>query len=450
MLPYKLDHTDTRIADLDGQTLLRTMIDLPDRVQFYRHLQQVMLTVREHNRRAALLFIDLDRFRDVNATFGHQWGDVLLERVSSRIRDAVRKSDMVAYMGGDEFAVLLLLDVEDEASVTRVANRILDVLEPSFVVAEHVIDIGGSIGIAVYMPHDEDAHDLLRRAEVAMCTAKRAGSGYAFYSADQDHYSPERLALRGELRQAIKNDQLVLHYQPLADIVTGNVTQVEALVRWQHPQHGLLPPDRFIPLAEQTGLINSLSLWVLNAALRQCRLWQQARIELCISANLSMGNLYDPHLPDRLAEMLQSLGVGQNFLEVEITESTIAADPKRAMQILSRLRDMGVRIAVDDFGTGHSSLAYLKRLPVHAIKIDRSFIKDMIVDENDAAIVRSTIELGHKLGFTVIAEGVENKETYELLSEFGCDLAQGNYLSWPLPADELVRWLQESPLPARQ
>jgi len=426
------------------------MIDLPDRTQFYRHLQQVMLSVRERDRCAALLLIDLDRFRDVNATFGHQWGDVLLERVGARLRDVVRKSDMVAYLGGDEFAVLLLLNVADEANVTRVANRILDVLEPSFLVAEHVIDVGGSIGIAIYTPRDQDAHDLLRRAEVAMCTAKRAGSGYALYSTDQDHYSPERFALRADLRQAIKNDQLVLHYQPLVNMVTGDVTQVEALVRWQHPHLGLLPPDRFIPLAEQTGLINALSLWVLNAALRQCWLWQQTRTELCISANLSMGNLYDPHLPDRLTEMLQSWGVGQNLLEVEITESTIAADPKRAMQILSRLRDMGVRIAVDDFGTGHSSLAYLKRLPVHAIKIDQSFIKDLIADESDAAIVRSTIELGHTLGFTVVAEGVENKETYELLSEFGCDFAQGNYFSRPLPADDLIPWLKESPLLIKQ
>jgi EAL domain-containing protein (putative c-di-GMP-specific phosphodiesterase class I) len=351
---------------------------------------------------------------------------------------------MVAYLGGDEFAVLLLLDVEDEANVTRVANRILDVLGPSFVVAEHVIDVDGSIGITLCRPHEQDAHELLRRAEVAMCTAKRAGSGYAFYSTDQDHYSPERFALRAELRQAIKNDQLVLHYQPLMNLVTGNVAQVEALVRWQHPHHGLLPPDRFIPLAEQTGLINSLSLWVLNAALRQCWLWQQAGVEMCISANLSMGNLYDPHLPDRLTEMLQSWRVSQSLLEVEITESTIAADPKRAMQILSRLRDMGVRIAVDDFGTGHSSLAYLKRLPVHVIKIDQSFIKDLVGEENDAAIVRSTIELGHTLGFTVVAEGVENKKTYELLSELGCDFAQGNYFSYPLPADELLRWMQES------
>jgi diguanylate cyclase (GGDEF)-like protein len=426
------------------------MIDLPDRTQFYRHLQQVMVSVRERDKRAALLLIDLDRFRDVNATFGHQRGDMLLERVSARIRDAVRKSDMVAYLGGDEFAVLLLLNVEDEANVTRVANRILDVLEPSFVMNEHVIDVGGSIGIAIYTPQDQEVHDLLRRAEVAMCTAKRAKSGYAFYSADQDHYSPERFALRAELRQAIKNDQLVLHYQPVINLVTGEVTQAEALIRWQHSQHGLLPPDRFIPLAEQTGLINALSSWVLNAALRQCWLWQQIQIELRISANLSMGNLYDPHLPDRLTEMLQSWGLSQNFLEVEITESTIAADPKRALQILSRLRDMGVRIAVDDFGTGHSSLAYLKRLPIHTIKIDRSFIKDLHVDENDAAIVRSTIELGHTLGFTVVAEGVENKETYELLSTLGCDLAQGNYFSWPLPADDLVHWLRESSSPVKQ
>ncbi len=277
-----------------------------------------------------------------------------------------------------------------------------------------------------------------------MDVAKRAGGGYALYSADQDRYSPDRLALKADLRQAIKHDQLTLHYQPQVNLTTGHVVQVEALVRWQHPQHGLLLPDQFIPLAEQMGVIRSLSLWVLNTTLRQCRAWQHEKLGLRVSVNLSMWDLQDMQLPDTLARMLESWNVAHDYLEVEIVESAIAADPERAVQILARLREMGVRIAIDDFGVGYSSLIYLKQLPVHTLKIDKSFIRDMR-DESDTAIVRSTIALGHTLGLEVVAEGVENKETYDMLVTMGCDLAQGHYLGYPLPATEFTRWLRALP-----
>ncbi len=438
-----IDNAEARTVAPRDQGWLDGSTDLPNHVQFSHRLQQAILTVQRKNKPLALLLVDLDRFREVNATFGHQWGDTLLQQVGSRLRSTLRKSDTVARLGGDEFAVLLLT-VGDELGATRVAGRILRALEPPFVIAGYPIDVGASIGIALYLQNDEDAHALMRRAEAAMDVAKRAGGGYALYSADQDRYSPDRLALKADLRQAIKHDQLTLHYQPQVNLTTGHVVQVEALVRWQHPQHGLLLPDQFIPLAEQMGVIRALSLWVLNTTLRQCRAWQHEKLGLRVSVNLSMWDLQDTQLPDTVARMLESWNVAHDYLEVEIVESAIAADPERAVRILARLREMGVRIAIDDFGVGYSSLLYLKQLPVHTLKIDKSFIRDMR-DESDTAIVRSTIALGHTLGLEVVAEGVENKETYDMLVTMGCDLAQGHYLGYPLPATEFTRWLRALP-----
>ena len=442
------DSTETRAVAPRDPVWLDGSAALPNHMQFSRHLEQAILTVQRKNKPLALLLVDLDRFREVNATFGHQWGDTLLQQVGSRLRSTLRKSDMVARLGGDEFAVLLFT-VEDELGAIRVAGRILRVLEQPFVIAGYPIDIGASIGIALYLQNDEDAHALMRRAAAATDMAKRAGGGYALYSADQDRYSPDHLTLKADLRQAIKHDQLTLHYQPQVNLTTGHVVQVEALVRWQHPQLGLLLPDQFIPLAEQMGVIRSLSLWVLNTALRQGRAWQHEKLGLRVSVNLSMWDLQDTQLPDTLARMLESWNVAHDDLEVEIVESAVAADPERAVQILARLREMGVRIAIDDFGVGYSSLIYLKQLPVHTLKIDKAFIKDMR-DESDAAIVRSTIALGHTLGLEVVAEGVENKETYDMLVTMGCDLAQGHFLSCPRPAAELTRWLRALPGKAGQ
>lgn len=248
--------------------------------------------------------------------------------------------------------------------------------------------------------------------------------------------------LIGELYHAIGHDQLLLYYQPQVSLTTGQVAHVEALVRWQHPQHGLLLPEQFIPLAEQTGLIKPLSLWVLSTALRQCHVWQQAGLSLSVAVNLSMLNLQDVQLPDKIAELLTTWNVAPPRLEVEITESTLATDPQRAKEILTRLSEMGVRIAIDDFGIGYSSLASLKRLPVNGIKIDKSFVMDMAVSADDTTIVHSIIDLGHNLGLQVVAEGVENQATWDLLATLGCDYAQGYYLSYPIPAAELTRWLR--------
>jgi diguanylate cyclase (GGDEF)-like protein/PAS domain S-box-containing protein len=429
-------------AALRHQALHDALTDLPNRTLFRESLQQAILNARRYKKPLALLLLDLDRFREINDTFGHHWGDTLLRQVGARLHGALRKSDPIARLGGDEFAVLLP-NTGDMNGAIRAATRLLNVLEHTFVVEGHTLNVGASIGIALCPDHGEDADTLLRRADIAMYTAKRAHGGFAFYQPEQDDHTPDRLLLAGELRHAIENDQLVLHYQPKASFVTGCVSHVEALVRWRHPQRGLVPPDQFIPLAEQTGLICPLFLWVLNDALRQCSLWQREGIELHVAVNLSMRNLQDPRLPDTLVNFLSRWNLEPTWVELEITESALAADPERAMKILTRFSVMGMRIAIDDFGTGYSSLAYLKRLPVDEIKIDKSFVLGMATDENDATIVRSTIDLGHNLGLKVVAEGIEDQATWNLLAAWGCDLAQGYFLSHPLPATDFVAWLRE-------
>ncbi|HKA55363.1 MAG TPA: EAL domain-containing protein, partial [Candidatus Binatia bacterium] len=292
------------------------MANLPNHAQFSYHLQQATLTARQRNKPLALLLIDLDRLPEINATFGRQWGEVLLQQAGSRLRSTLRKSDLVVHLGGGEFAVLLLTGGNEKGAV-RVAGRILCVLEQPFVIAGYSVDVGVNIGIALSSQGDENAHAFIRRATVATRMAEHAGSGYAFYSADRDPYSPDRLVLKADLRYAIKHDQLLLHYQPQVALATGRVVQAEALVRWQHPRHGLLLPCQFMPLAEQMGLMRSLSLWVLNTALRQCRMWQREKIGLRVAVNLSMWDLQDARLPDTLAQLCQSWQVAPDNLEVE-------------------------------------------------------------------------------------------------------------------------------------
>jgi EAL domain-containing protein (putative c-di-GMP-specific phosphodiesterase class I) len=274
-----------------------------------------------------------------------------------------------------------------------------------------------------------------------MYVAKRGGSGHAVHQWEQDVHGPDRLGMIGELRAAIERDELILHYQPKVSLRTGRCDRVEALVRWQHPLRGLIPPDDFIPLAEQTGLIKPLTQWVIRAALRQCRAWQDSGLDISVGVNLSMRNLHDPDLVDQISHLLEVTGVRPAFLKLEVTESALMTDPQRALGSLARLRAIGVEIAIDDFGTGHASLSYLKQMPVEEIKLDRSFVRDMCTDKNDYTIVRSTIELAHDLGLRVIAEGVEDQETWDLLVKLGCDLAQGYHMSRPLPAAELRTWL---------
>jgi EAL domain-containing protein (putative c-di-GMP-specific phosphodiesterase class I) len=303
------------------------------------------------------------------------------------------------------------------------------------------IDVGASLGISLFPDHGAEPGELLRRADVAMYIAKDIGGGFEVYSTLKDHHSVTRLTLAGDLRQALAQDHLRLYFQPLLTLPHGEIIGVEVLARWQHPKRGLILPEHFIPLAETTGLIGVLTLWVLEAALRQCHAWHEAGYPLGISVNLSMRTLQDAQLPDTVSWLLRRYNVAPEKLTLEVTESTLMADPLRALSVLTQLAAIGVRIAIDDFGTGYSSLAYLKGLPVHEIKIDKSFVIGMGNGAKDSAIVRSVIELGHNLGMQVVAEGVEHKSAWNVLASMGCDIVQGNLMSLPIPAAELEAWV---------
>lgn len=426
---------------LRHQALHDALTSLPNRALLHDRLKEGIASERRTGRPLALLFMDLDRFKEVNDTFGHQYGDRLLQETASRLRGLLRESDTIARLGGDELAVLLP-DTDVDGAIVA-ASKILKVQEQPFVIEGYTLNVGASIGIALSPQHGVDANTLMRHADVAMYVAKRSRCGYAIYAADQDRHAPSRLAFLSELRFAIEQDQLVVFYQPQADFKTGQVIRVEALVRWQHPRRGMVPPSEFIALAEQTGLIGPLTLWVLNAALRECGAWRKAGWDVGVSINLSAQNLHHPQLPGTVADLLQTWSVPASALWVEITESTLMADPAQALETLTSLSRAGVQISIDDYGTGYSSLAYLKRLPVDEIKIDRSFVSQMAKDDNDAAIVRSTVGLGHDLGLTVVAEGVESEMTWDLLASLGCDVAQGYYLSPPMPASRFIDWLSE-------
>lgn len=417
---------------------------LPNRTLLQNRLKEAISTAARENHPLAFLLLDLDRFKGINDTLGHPRGDILLQQVGARLKSVLWEPDTVSRLGGDEFAVLLPRLAAAEY-INVVIQKIQNAMKTPFVIEDLPIAVEASIGIALYPDHGTDADTLIQRADVAMYIAKRSGSGYAVYAPEQNQHRPDRLALMGELRHAIEHDQLLLHYQPKISLQTHRIIDVEALVRWQHPKHGMMPPGQFIAPADQTGLIKPLTLWVLNSALNQCRAWLNAGMEIPVSINLSARNLRDPEFPDQVNGVLETSGIPPDRLELEITESAIVMDPPRAMEILERLSGMGVRLSLDDFGTGYSSLGYLKKLPVDEIKIDRSFVTDMTQDEKDAMIVRSTIDLGHNLGCKVVAEGVENRETWNRLAALGCDSAQGYYISRPLPADEFSHWFGISP-----
>ncbi len=424
---------------LEHQALHDGLTDLPNRTLLHERLRQAISARDETSSGSvALLVIDLDRFKEINDTFGHQYGDLLLQQIGERLREAIGPAGTIARLGGDEFA--LLLSNADDLRSQRIARQLLSVLDETFTILEHRVDISASIGIALSPEHGADADVLLRRADVAMYLAKRASRGYAVYSFDQDQHSPERLALMSELRKAIDNDdELMLHYQPKVSLKSNRCVGVEALVRWRHPQRGMIPPDQFIPLAEQTGIIKSLSYWVLNTALKQAHHWQQSGLRIPIAVNLSMRDLHDPELPDTIAGLIKRWQVPPTSLQVEITENGIMAEPARALQTVTALRALGLRIAIDDFGTGYSSLAYLKRLPVDELKIDRSFVRELCEEADDRAIVRSTVGLGHDLGLTIVAEGIENAATWDLLEQIGCDIGQGYHIGRPVSATELIQ-----------
>ncbi|MBA3305807.1 MAG: EAL domain-containing protein [Thermoleophilaceae bacterium] len=426
-------------AENEHQAQRDALTGLPNRALFNRLLDQALASC-PRNGQVAVLLMDLDRFKEINDTLGHYNGDLVLERVGERLRTVLREGDSVARLGGDEFA-MLLPEVSASESVVNTAARVHRALEEPFTAGGLTLKIEASIGIALYPEHGEKGGTLLRSADVAMYAAKKAHTGHAVYAPDQQQYSPARLGLVGQLPRAIEQGELVLHYQPKARFSTGAIEGVEALVRWDHPQRGLLLPDEFIPVTEHTQMIRPLTIHVLETALAQVRAWEKMGLDLSVAVNLSTQILLDLCLPDEIEQMLSRVGAPPEKLVVEITESAIVYDPRRAQTVLQSLHDMGLRIMIDDFGTGYSSLVSLKQLPVSAIKIDRSFVMGMEADESDAALVKSTAQLGHNLGLEVVAEGVETPAVWNRLEELGCDFAQGYYLSKPLADEQFLRWL---------
>jgi diguanylate cyclase len=428
-------------AENQQQALHDGLTGLPNRTLLLDRTDQAIRQADRELVPAALLLLDLDRFKEVNDTLGHHYGDRLLIQVGERLRGSLREVDTVARLGGDEFAVLLPR-IETAEGATTVARKLQAALEEPFLLEDLALEVEASIGVAIYPQHGSDTDELLQRADIAMYVAKDTHAGFVLFDPKQDQHSPDRLALLGELRRAIDRQQLLLHYQPKVDAHTGQVLGVEALVRWQHPEHGLLSPGEFIPLAERTGLIGPLTRYVLDAALRQSQAWWQTGHELSMAVNVCARSLLDLDFPDQVAGLLARWEVPARLLVVEITESTIMADPTHALEILGGLDAMGVQVSIDDFGTGYSSMAHLKSLPVHELKVDRSFVSHMISNASDEVIVRSTIDLGRNLGLRVVAEGVEDEATWRALDALGCDVIQGYYISRPVPPDDLIYWLE--------
>lgn len=425
---------------LEYQAQHDNLTSLPNRSLLFERLEAELQSARDHVEPLALFVMDLDQFKEVNDTLGHHVGDRLLQEVGRRLASVLRRTDTVARLGGDEFAVLLPgADIQHSKTVCR---KILAALDRPIKVENLCLRAGISIGVAQFPEHGQDANLLMRYADIAMYEAKRKHKGFAFYTPGNDEHSISRLGLSGELRDAITDNQLMLEYQPMVDFKSGRIFCAEALVRWQHPEYGLIPPEEFIPSAEQTGVIRPLTLWVIDQALGQAKRWTRIGLELRISINLSVRSLQDRQLPGQVQQLIDRHRVNPGCVILEITESAIMSDPLTARRVMRRLSNMGFQLSIDDFGTGYSSLAYLKQLPVDEIKIDKSFVTRMDQDENDAVIVRATIDLAHNLGMKVVAEGVESTDVWDLLEMLGCDTAQGYFIRRPLDAGELTEWIR--------
>jgi diguanylate cyclase (GGDEF)-like protein len=410
------------------QALHDDLTDLPNRLHFRTSIAQSIEQARRDNARVAVLLLDLDRFKEINDTLGHQSGDELLKELATRLRALTTENVTLARLGGDEFGIVA--HGAGASVALDLAEHVRAAIEPPFLIQGIPLVIEGSIGISIYPEHGEGVDALLQKADVAMYGAKDRRLGIAVYDGNLDTNTADHLAIVSELRRALDAEEIVLYFQPQADARTGVVVGAEALIRWQHPVRGLMPPNDFVPHVERTGMSTALSAYVLSGAARQLREWRDQGVDLSLAVNLTMHDLLDTSLPERVAEMLERFAVDPERLELEITERVIMADPVRVKNVVERLKRIGVRLAIDDFGTGYSSLSYLKSLPLDVIKIDRSFV--MGLDRaSDQAIVRSTIDLGHNLGLTVVAEGVEDQQTLDELNRYGCDLVQGFLIARP-------------------
>ena len=435
------DIIEQRQHALEHQALHDNLTGLPNRALLQDRLEHAIRYSDRHDTSLAFMVIDLDRFKEINDTLGHHVGDRVLNEISNRLRNCLRKSDTVARLGGDEFA-LIIPDTE-AAQATQFAKKISIAINEVLVIDNQNLYIGASIGISMYPEDGIDSDTLVRYADIAMYSAKQDNIDSALFNIKMDKISVDNLSLLGDFREELNNQtgQLQLYYQPKIDLTKKKVISVEALLRWQHPEQGFISPEFIIRMAEQSGLIGNLTTWVIEQAIHDCAQWQRNKINIGISINLSAWNLQDPKLPRLIKTVINKNKLPPETLSFEITESAVMKDPARAREVLEQLSEMGISLEIDDYGTGFSSLAYLKLLPVNTLKIDKSFVIDMLKDHNDLIIVRSTIELAHNLGMLVIAEGVEDAETLLRLQQLNCDSAQGFYIAKPLPVDELFKWI---------
>ncbi len=433
------DEVIKKTEALEHQAMHDSLTELPNRKLLHNRLQQELLRSERSSQPLVLIISDLNRFKEVNDTLGHHIGDIILQQAAKLMTDTFRKTDSVARLGGDEFGILL--PETNLAQAVLLASHVVQQFDKPFIVENQTLSVGISMGLVEYPMHGDNVNRLMQHADVAMYTAKRTRSGYFVYEPDEDTHSIGRLALMNEFREAIHNHRLELFYQPKINISNNIVVGVEALLRWNHPVRGYISPNEFIPLAEQTGLIKPLTGWVLQTAVSQCINWNKQGFNLCMAINLSVHNLHDIALLEQIKKLISEQGFSAACLTLELTESDIMTDPVRARKTLQQISDLGVTLSIDDFGTGYSSLSYLKQLPVDEIKIDCSFVMDMTQNEDDAAIVQATIDLAHNMGLRVVAEGVKDQKTWKSLKSLDCDIAQGYYISKPLPADAFAEWL---------
>lgn len=417
------------------------LTNLPNRRLLMERIDLAIDWSLEQKKPVAILIMDLNRFKEVNDTLGHHYGDRLLVEMALRLQNALKPNDMVARLGGDEFG-FVLENVSADGAVD-VSKHLLELVDKPFIVEGHGLSVGGSIGIAIFPEHGEEPQSLMQHADVAMYEAKRHGKGYALYEAVLDQYSLNRLKIVTSLRSSALLDQLSIMYQPKIDLTNGRVCGLEALVRWEHPTLGPIPPDYFIPVAERTGVMKQITFWVLRNVLKQIEEWQTFGLHIEVAVNLSVRNLSDDSLPREIGKALDAYCVPLSSIVLEVTESSMMVNPRLAHDVLNKLHALGLQFSIDDFGTGYSSLAYLKSLPASEIKIDKSFVLDMIHDESDAVIVHSTIALAHNMGYRVVAEGVESAEVLELLQVLGCDVAQGFYFSEPMSGYRVPIWVEQ-------
>ncbi|MBK8816073.1 MAG: bifunctional diguanylate cyclase/phosphodiesterase [Methylococcaceae bacterium] len=440
----------SKADDLEKQTAYVSthdrLTDLPTRALFYDRVERAIIASTKPGYQyisLSILLIEIENFKDIYDALGRNSSDLILKQISTRLQGVMPRRDDVAKIDGNIFGVLLT-NITDTEKAEKFAQQIHQTMESPFMVEGLPVAIHPNIGIVHFPEHGEDVDTLVQRAGVALHVAQRSNKGYATYDPSHDKHSPLRLTLISELRIAVESDELDLFYQPKVSIKTAEICGVEALLRWNHPVHGYVPPDEFVPLAERNRIIKLLTQWVLKRAFTDCAKWHQQGLPIKVSVNLSAKDLHDPELPDLISGVAVATGIQPEWIMLEITESSVMTDPESALGIIERLHKMGYRFSIDDFGTGYSSLAYLKRLPLTEIKIDKGFVLDILTSENDAAIVKATINLGHNLGLSVTAEGVENKEIMSILMEYGCDIAQGYFLSRPISFQDFNQWLSSS------